>query len=254
MCVMLYEMITGELPFKKTNYNALIQSIVNDDPKPATELGTCDRELWRVISRGLEKSLEDRWGSMTELGEALALWLYEHGVKEDICGNSVRALWLDGALSGVRPEVPTDAPPRGSSTSRHRSDIPTQDAGVSSLARATARVRLSLRRVARRPAPLVLAAVGLVAGIVVTLMVTSRASSSERAPDGVMVAEPTKALLVAPRVAPPPSVTVTTPRALSAPETQAAEPGAERPAAPEPTRRAVGSARVQPKAIKNFGF
>jgi hypothetical protein len=64
-----------------------------------------------VVERGLAKKREQRWTNMTELGEALALWLYEHGIKEDLSGNSIRAVWLDGALSGVRADLPQSGPP-----------------------------------------------------------------------------------------------------------------------------------------------
>jgi hypothetical protein len=59
----------------------------------------------------LAKEREQRWANMTELGEALALWLYEHGIKEDLSGNSIRAVWLDGVLSGVRADLPSSVPP-----------------------------------------------------------------------------------------------------------------------------------------------
>ncbi|MGC4089813.1 MAG: serine/threonine-protein kinase [Polyangiaceae bacterium] len=52
-CVVLYEMVTGTIPFRKPNYNALMQAIINDVPKPASEYGTADAGLWLVIERGL---------------------------------------------------------------------------------------------------------------------------------------------------------------------------------------------------------
>ncbi|MEO6602595.1 MAG: serine/threonine-protein kinase [Polyangiaceae bacterium] len=102
LCVVLYESITGQMPWDKPNYNALMQAIIHEPPAPTTDFSAGDADLWRVIERGLAKNPENRWASMTELGEALALWLYEHGVKEDISANSLRAVWLDGSLSGVR--------------------------------------------------------------------------------------------------------------------------------------------------------
>jgi eukaryotic-like serine/threonine-protein kinase len=130
LCVMLYEMLTGSVPFKNKNYNALMQAILHERPVPTMNLGAGDSELWTVIAKGLEKSREKRWSSMTKLGEALAFWLYDHGVTEDVCGNSLRAVWLGGTLVGVsRPRVDswTDAvvstPPgeeRGSPTVRLR--------------------------------------------------------------------------------------------------------------------------------------
>src|SRR5690606_22806964 len=95
---------------KHQNYNALMQAILHQEPKPTTEYRAGDPALWRVLSKALAKEPDERWQSMTEFGEALALWLYEHGVKEDVCGNSIRALWLDGGLSGVRSEIDTGAP------------------------------------------------------------------------------------------------------------------------------------------------
>jgi eukaryotic-like serine/threonine-protein kinase len=103
--VVLYELITGELPFKIKNYNALMQAILHEQPTPTFELGAGDKNLWRVISKGLAKTRERRWSSMTALGEALAFWLYDHGETEDACGNSLRTVWLAGTLSGqsMRP-------------------------------------------------------------------------------------------------------------------------------------------------------
>jgi len=106
LCVMLYEIITGKVPFQKPNYNALMHAIINEDPTSSVECGAGDKSLWEIIQRGLKKQREDRFQNVTELGEALALWLYEHGIKEDLSGNSIRAVWLDAALSGGHvPEV-----------------------------------------------------------------------------------------------------------------------------------------------------
>src|SRR6478736_1361190 len=116
LSVVLYESITGQVPWDRPNYNALMQAIIHEPPPSTTSLSAGDDDLWCVIERGLQKSPENRWGSMTELGEALALWLYKHGVKEDISANSLRAVWLDGSLSGVR----MDLSPQGSSSGRMR--------------------------------------------------------------------------------------------------------------------------------------
>ncbi|HET7541964.1 MAG TPA: serine/threonine-protein kinase [Polyangiaceae bacterium] len=115
LCVVLYEAITGQMPWDRPNYNALMQAIIHDPPPPTTGLSAGDPELWCVIERGLQKNPENRWASMTELGEALALWLYKHGVKEDISANSLRAVWLDGSLSGVRMDLASLSPQESSS-------------------------------------------------------------------------------------------------------------------------------------------
>ncbi len=101
LSVLIYEMLTGGVPFKVENYNALMQAILNEPPVPSFEYGAGDRELWHILAKGLEKSRERRWASMTELGEALAFWLADHGVSEDAAGNSLAAVWLNGTLTGV---------------------------------------------------------------------------------------------------------------------------------------------------------
>jgi eukaryotic-like serine/threonine-protein kinase len=105
LSVVLYEVITGTVPFQKPNYNALMHAIINEEPTPSVECGAGDRPLWQIIERGLKKERAERFQTVTDLGEALALWLYEHGIKEDLSGNSIRAVWLDAALSGSTREV-----------------------------------------------------------------------------------------------------------------------------------------------------
>ena len=189
MSVMLYEMIAGTLPFQDRNYNALMQAILNDEPVPTTEFAAGDAGLWKLVARGLAKKRDERWSSMTELGEALALWLYEHGVKEDACGNSVRALWLDSALSGVRVEVmtgerklePSSGWPEGVS------DAPPhmRGEGLGSTLRFWA--KRARRYAEKRGVSIRLAALGVMFGAIVTWAATSKDAS-------LPAAEPTGAL------------------------------------------------------------
>ncbi|HEY3595752.1 MAG TPA: serine/threonine-protein kinase, partial [Polyangiaceae bacterium] len=111
LAIVLYEIVTGTIPFRKPNYNALMRVIISEPAKPMTEHDAGDDGLWQIVERGLAKRPEDRWPNMTEFGEALALWLYEHGIKEDLSGNSIRAVWLDSALSGVRVELASSLAP-----------------------------------------------------------------------------------------------------------------------------------------------
>ena len=123
LCVVLYEAVTGTVPFRKSNYNALMQAIIHDAPVPTMQFDAGDAALWQVVERGLAKLRHERWTNMTELGEALALWLYGHGIKEDLSGNSIRAVWLDGEVSGLRADLP--------STGSH----PAADSGSANLGR-----------------------------------------------------------------------------------------------------------------------
>ena len=93
--VMLYELTTGRLPFDADNYNALLYEIIHQSPEPCTTHAAGDEELWQILEVALRKRPEERWGSMRAFGEALALWLVDRGVSEDICAASLRSGWLD---------------------------------------------------------------------------------------------------------------------------------------------------------------
>jgi serine/threonine-protein kinase len=100
--IVLYELVTGSPPFAANNYNAQIRSILRDTPKPITELGVGDQQLWLIIDRCLKKDRAERWASIWELGEALALWLFERGGRVDASARSLRHGWLDGTATGVQ--------------------------------------------------------------------------------------------------------------------------------------------------------
>jgi serine/threonine-protein kinase len=101
--VVLYELITGELPFSGPNYNALLMSILKDTPKPITELGYGDEELWGILERGLHQDRDKRWASMWELGRALAAWLYDKGVRADVASRSLEEVWLEARSASELP-------------------------------------------------------------------------------------------------------------------------------------------------------
>lgn len=98
LCVVLYEAVTGACPFEAGDYGALLRAIIEDEPAPAPEL---DPALWAIVRRGLNKAPEERWRSMRDLGEALAWWLFQRGLTEDVTGTSLRRTWLrDTETSG----------------------------------------------------------------------------------------------------------------------------------------------------------
>jgi len=60
--VVLYEMITGQLPFKGEYEQAVIYSIMNEEPKSLTGLRSdVSLELERIVSKCLEKQIDDRY-------------------------------------------------------------------------------------------------------------------------------------------------------------------------------------------------
>jgi len=66
--VVLYEMVTGQLPFKGEAEPAVAYGIVNEDPEPLTALRTgVPVELDRIASKALAKDPNDRYQHVDEL-------------------------------------------------------------------------------------------------------------------------------------------------------------------------------------------
>ena len=70
--VVLYEMLTGELPFKGDRDVSIIHSIIHEDPKPLKlRKPPVPDELQRVVTRALKKNRESRYASAGEILEDL---------------------------------------------------------------------------------------------------------------------------------------------------------------------------------------
>jgi serine/threonine protein kinase len=66
--VVLYEMLTGELPFKGEHEQSVIYSILKEQPKPATELQAgIPVSIDQVVSKALEKDPDKRYQQVEEL-------------------------------------------------------------------------------------------------------------------------------------------------------------------------------------------
>ncbi len=66
--VVLYEMLTGLLPFKRDYEQATVYSILNEEPEPVTSLRAgVPMELERIIGKALEKDAETRYQSAVEM-------------------------------------------------------------------------------------------------------------------------------------------------------------------------------------------
>jgi eukaryotic-like serine/threonine-protein kinase len=111
LLVVLYELLTGRLPFQADNYNALLRTIVEDPHPSILALGVDDAELAAIVDRGLAKRMEQRYGSMAELGTALAHWLVRRGYSVDICGNSLSQSWLARKHTGRPIDIFESVPP-----------------------------------------------------------------------------------------------------------------------------------------------
>jgi eukaryotic-like serine/threonine-protein kinase len=66
--VMLYEMLTGQLPFPGVRSEAIIHAILTAKPKPLKQLrGDAPAETERIVQHALEKDLRSRYASASEV-------------------------------------------------------------------------------------------------------------------------------------------------------------------------------------------
>ena len=104
LCVVLYELITGHRPFEGESISTMIYALYTLDPTPITSFSVGDDDLWAILSRGLQKSTEDRWKTMLDLGTALAVWAMQQGTTVDASGRSLALHWLGSAFDSQPPE------------------------------------------------------------------------------------------------------------------------------------------------------
>ena len=120
LCVLLYELVTGRLPFDGPNHNALMRAIIEKPAPPIASLGVGDAALWAIVERGLRKDPAQRWQSVRELGTALARWLLAAGVSQDAAGAALETAWkpdrskADGRDLLAAPPAPTEPSERTS--------------------------------------------------------------------------------------------------------------------------------------------
>ena len=250
LCVVLYEVITGRVPFQKPNYNALMHAIINEDPPPSVDCGAGDKSLWQIIARGLKKQREERFQTVTDLGEALALWLYEHGVKEDLSGNSIRAVWLDAALSSGNVRETRSARPGNadSGSVRYVSKSPTLPAEARSTAETTP--TLPPRGEERRKKALYVGVpvLALLLGALGAWALATRTAP----PAGLAVSA--SAVAVAPKPAAPPPLQISQSAAVVAAKLPAvSEPATSAKAPSSPVSKKVRATSVRKKG-HDFGF
>jgi serine/threonine protein kinase len=124
VCVIIYEAISGSMPFAGANFGQLLESITRRSPTPLTDLGVADAELWALIAKGLDRDPSLRWQSMAELGAAMAQWLLQRGVLDDVTGASLASCWL--RAPGHFPLF-SSAPP-GADLARY--ELPTRNGAV----------------------------------------------------------------------------------------------------------------------------
>ena len=81
--VVLYEMLTGQLPFRGKNEQAVIHSILSDEPEPLTGLRPeVTQELEKIVEKALVKSPDKRYMNIAEMLADIRSAEKEHKTKE----------------------------------------------------------------------------------------------------------------------------------------------------------------------------
>jgi eukaryotic-like serine/threonine-protein kinase len=85
--VILYECLTGEVPFRGTNYNGIIAQVVNQEPSPPRQLRPelrISEAVERVVMKAMAKSRDARYATMEALEADLARVSAGEGVEAPI--------------------------------------------------------------------------------------------------------------------------------------------------------------------------
>ncbi|MBF0317881.1 MAG: protein kinase [Nitrospirae bacterium] len=86
LCVLAYEIFTGQKPFLAESLKALFKTVLNDSPEPLHEIDpNIPQEVGRIVLRGLEKNKEDRYASAADLADDLELFL--HVIEKEECAD-----------------------------------------------------------------------------------------------------------------------------------------------------------------------
>ncbi len=91
--VVLYEMITGQLPFKDEYDQAVMYLIVNEAPHPIQKLNSSvSSELEQIVTKALQKKPESRYSSAAEI--ITALKKYQESLRAEEPGAFDLRTWL----------------------------------------------------------------------------------------------------------------------------------------------------------------
>ncbi|TAK27468.1 MAG: serine/threonine protein kinase [Myxococcaceae bacterium] len=83
MGVILYELLTGRLPYEAANYNAMMIRIATEGHLPLTEaLPDIDPVLASIAERAMARTARERYATARQMREALLAWSRGEGVLE----------------------------------------------------------------------------------------------------------------------------------------------------------------------------
>ncbi|GAB4300783.1 MAG: hypothetical protein Kow0090_16280 [Myxococcota bacterium] len=81
--IMLYELLTGDLPFKGDNAASLLKNILEANyAKPSKLSPHIDRRLNEIIERAMERDVQNRFPTSQSFYDALSDWLESSGIQD----------------------------------------------------------------------------------------------------------------------------------------------------------------------------
>ena len=97
--IILYEMLTGQVPFLATTPVGVVLKHANEPPRPLRELrDSIPESLESVVLRALKKERKDRQESATVLAQEFEAALYEAGIELKVLGTNTPQSVFPGAI------------------------------------------------------------------------------------------------------------------------------------------------------------
>jgi eukaryotic-like serine/threonine-protein kinase len=123
--VILYEAITGQVPFNADTFNELIFKIVLDPPVPPEQfVPTLDPAFSAIIRKAMAREPEQRFQTSTEFQQALLQWVNANGGMQVAFEESYTSVIGTGTPSGSSPSLPGNTPSPWSNTAADQGQNP----------------------------------------------------------------------------------------------------------------------------------
>jgi serine/threonine-protein kinase len=218
--VILYECLTGQVPFRASSFNELMFKIALEDPRPIRTLAPhVDEQLAAIVSRAMSREPAQRFSTAVELRQALSAWARTVDPQ--------RASMVTPPVSGSPSTLPSSSQNSGPDSLNVGATTATwssNDSGISELFDTHMRKRRRSRLFAG-----IAAAVVALGGVALLVSVMS---DSDTGPSTTTVGSPSPTPPPKPEAPPPPKVEVT-----SAPQIDVERIEADRKALAEKLQR-----------------
>ncbi len=111
MGVILYELLSGQLPFLATSQAELLnQILLKTPPQPSTVRPHVPQELDAICLKAISKRVEDRYADMQELDRAISDWEADASYSENAPPNPLRSTIIAPPSQGEASRFPTGNP------------------------------------------------------------------------------------------------------------------------------------------------